>query len=187
MTKGAVMLLVLFITVLSAVSEAHRPGNRALAHGRRPGADPVAPTHLHFYFHDSSRGTPPTSVRVAGPAKPSLQTLFGAVYVMDDPLTERPELGSAAVGRAQGFYIGADQTAMGFLQVMNLVLTSGAYNGSSLTVLGRNFPLAEVREMPIVGGTGAFRFARGYAQARTYSMNTKTGDANVEYDVYVMH
>ncbi|KAI4997508.1 dirigent protein 22-like [Hordeum vulgare subsp. vulgare] len=186
MAKGVVVLLVLF-TALSAVSGAHRPGNRALAHGRRPGADPAAQTHLHFYFHDSSRGASPSAMRVAGPANEPLQTLFGAVYVMDDPLTEKPELGSAAVGRAQGVYIGADQTAMGFLQIMNLVLTSAPYNGSSLTVLGRNFPLAKVREMPIVGGTGAFRFARGYAQARTYSMNIKTGDANVEYDVYVMH
>ncbi|KAF7048080.1 hypothetical protein CFC21_056897 [Triticum aestivum] len=187
MAKGAVMLLVLFITVLSAVSEAHRPGNRALAHGRRPGADPLAPTHLHFYFHDSSTGASPSAMRVAGPKNVPLQTLFGAVYVMDDPLTVGPDPRSAAVGRAQGLYIGADQTSTGFLQAMNLVLTSGPYNGSSLTVLGRNNPYADVREMPITGGTGAFRFARGYAQARTYSMDLKTGDANVEYDVYVMH
>ncbi|KAI4963786.1 hypothetical protein ZWY2020_010499 [Hordeum vulgare] len=98
-------------------------------------------------------------MRVAGPANEPLQTLFGAVYVMADPLTEKPELGSAAVGRAQGLAHGARP----------------------------QLPARKVREMPIVGGTGAFRFARGYAQARTYSMNIKTSDANVEYDVYVMH
>ena len=44
-----------------------------------------------------------------------------------------------------------------------------------------------IREMPIVGGSGFFRFARGYAQARTHVYNAKTGDAVVEYNVYVLH
>jgi len=52
---------------------------------------------------------------------------------------------------------------------------------------GRNMVLSAVREMPIVGGSGAFRFARGYAQAKTYSFDVQTGDAAVEYNVYVLH
>ncbi|KAI4963787.1 dirigent protein 22-like [Hordeum vulgare subsp. vulgare] len=190
MAKGAMMLLVLF-TVLSAVTEAqlqHGPGHSTLARRHRQSADPEAPpTHLHFYFHDTVSGASPSAVRVAGPADPSSGTFFGMVTVMDDPLTEGPEPGSAAVGRAQGLYMGADQAELGFLQTMNLVLTSGPYNGSTLAVLGRNCPLTDVREMPVVGGTGAFRFARGYAQARTHWLDFMTGDATVEYDVYVMH
>ncbi|KAF7045349.1 hypothetical protein CFC21_054461 [Triticum aestivum] len=189
MAKGAVMLLVLF-TVLSAVSQAqlqHGPGHRTLSHGHRRSADRAAPTHLHFFFHDTVSGASPSAVRVVGPADPSSRTFFGMVNVMDDPLTEGPDPGSAAVGRAQGLYMGADQAELGFLQTMNLVLTSGPYNGSTLAVLGRNCPLTDVREMPVVGGTGAFRFARGYAQARTHWLDFKTGDATVEYDVYVMH
>ncbi|XWS56158.1 hypothetical protein CRYUN_Cryun09bG0062200 [Craigia yunnanensis] len=41
---------------------------------------------------------------------------------------------------------------------------------------------AQGMEMPIVGGSGVFRFARGYAQARTYS-NTQIHTI-VEYNVY---
>lgn len=44
-----------------------------------------------------------------------------------------------------------------------------------------------VREMPVVGGSGLFRFARGYAQAKTHSIDFKTGNAVVEYDVFVLH
>ncbi|KAG5043440.1 hypothetical protein JHK87_007355 [Glycine soja] len=50
---------------------------------------------------------------------------------------------------------------------------------------GRNMVLSAVREMPIVGGSGAFRFARGYAQAKTYSFDVQTGDAAVEYNAEV--
>ncbi|CAM0874683.1 unnamed protein product [Alopecurus aequalis] len=186
MAKGAVMLL-LFFMALAAVSSEAQHGHRGLARGHRRAADPDAPTHLHFFFHDTVSGKSPSAVRLADPVDPSSQTFFGMVNVMDDPLTEGPEPGSAAVGRAQGLYMATDQAQLGFLQAMNLVLTSGPYNGSTLAVLGRNCPLSHVREMPVIGGTGAFRFARGYAQARTHWLDFKTGDATVEYDVYVMH
>ncbi|EOY09569.1 Translation protein SH3-like family protein, putative [Theobroma cacao] len=39
-----------------------------------------------------------------------------------------------------------------------------------------------VRETPIVGGSGLFRFARGYAEARTHSREAKTRSC-----VYVFH
>jgi hypothetical protein len=187
MAKGAVMLLVLFMA-LAAFSEAQmQHGPRAFRRGHRRAADPDATTHLHFYFHDTVSGASPSAVSLVGPADPSSRSFFGMVSVMDDPLTEGPEPESAAVGRAQGLYMATDQAQLGFLQAMNLVLTSGPYNGSSLAVLGRNCPLTDVREMPVVGGTGAFRYVRGYAQARTHWFDLKTGDATVEYDVYVMH
>ncbi|CAI9100971.1 OLC1v1038169C1 [Oldenlandia corymbosa var. corymbosa] len=45
----------------------------------------------------------------------------------------------------------------------------------------------KVREMPVVGGSGVFRLARGYAQAKTVVFDLKSGDAIVEYNVYVFH
>ncbi|WOL04087.1 hypothetical protein Cni_G12808 [Canna indica] len=142
-------------------------------------------SHLHFYFHDIVSGRNATAVPVA---KPSTQTraLFGMITVMDDPLTEGPEPTSKPVGRAQGAYAVASLGELAFLQAMNMVFTEGKYNGSVLTVLGRNTPFHEVREMPVVGGSGLFRFARGYALAHTISLSS-SGDAVVEYNVYVMH
>nr|DAD22803.1 TPA_asm: hypothetical protein HUJ06_024266 [Nelumbo nucifera] len=40
----------------------------------------------------------------------------------------------------------------------------------SLRMVGRNPIVNEVREMPIVGGTRVFRFARGYCLAKKHSM-----------------
>ncbi|KMZ58297.1 hypothetical protein ZOSMA_78G00680 [Zostera marina] len=71
--------------------------------------------------------------------------------------------------------------------LMNLVFTGGEHKGSSLSMMGRNKVLDDVREMPVVGGTGKFRLARGYALAHSINIDTTTGNAVVEYNVYVMH
>ncbi|XP_019056320.1 PREDICTED: dirigent protein 22-like [Tarenaya hassleriana] len=145
-------------------------------------------THIKFYFHDIVSGRNPTAVRVAeADVTNASRTLFGDVMVMDDPLTILPDPASETVGYAQGMYVSASRTELSLLMVLNFAFKGGDFNGSSLSVLGRNAVFSGVREMPIVGGNGAFRFARGYAQAKTYSFDLKTGDAVVEYDVYVMH
>ncbi|GLT96226.1 hypothetical protein SLE2022_138680 [Rubroshorea leprosula] len=145
-------------------------------------------SHLHFYFHDILSGRNPTAVKVASaPVTNRSATVFGQVMMMDDPLTVGPELTSKLVGRAQGIYASASQTEVGFLMVLNFAFMEGKYNGSNLSILGRNAAFSAVREMPIVGGSGLFRFARGYAQARTHMLDFKTGDAVVEYNVYVFH
>ncbi|KAL6007768.1 hypothetical protein ACLOJK_033270 [Asimina triloba] len=142
-------------------------------------------THLHFYFHDIVSGPNPTAVRVVAP--PSATSTFGAVAIIDDPLTEGPDPKSKLIGRAQGLYALASQEEFGLLMVLNYVFVEGKYNGSTLSILGRNAILNKVREMPVLGGSGLFRFARGYAQARTHFFNMTSGDAIVEYNVYVIH
>nr|XP_023921791.1 dirigent protein 22-like [Quercus suber]POE98750.1 dirigent protein 21 [Quercus suber] len=143
-------------------------------------------THLHFYFHDTLDGTNPTAIRIAGAAGPSKRS-FGTTMMADDPLTEGPEASSKLVGRAQGIYALASQHDIGLLVVMNFAFLKGIYNGSALSILGRNPILDRVREMPIVGGSGVFRYARGYALAKTVQFNQKTGNAVVEYNVSVLH
>ncbi|XP_004153955.1 dirigent protein 22 [Cucumis sativus] len=145
-------------------------------------------SHLHFYFHDIVSGRNPTAlIVVPPPSSNASRTLFGAVVMTDDPLTERPEIGSKLLGKAQGFYAGASKTEFGLLMVMNFAFVEGKYNGSYLSILGRNTIMSAVREMPVVGGGGLFRFARGYALAKTHALNFSSGDAVVEYNVYVFH
>ncbi|CAK9169944.1 unnamed protein product [Ilex paraguariensis] len=145
-------------------------------------------SHLHFYFHDIVSGRNPTAVRIASAAMTNTSaTGFGAIVMMDDPLTVGPNLSSKLVGRAQGIYASAALEELGLLMVLNYAFVEGKYNGSSLSILGRNTALSSVREMPIVGGSGIFRFARGYAQAKTHWFDIKTGDAIVEYNVFVFH
>ncbi|KAF3442675.1 hypothetical protein FNV43_RR16592 [Rhamnella rubrinervis] len=144
-------------------------------------------SHLHFYFHDIVSGPNPTAIQVArAPTTNMSSTGFGAVAMIDDPLTVGPESSSKLVGRAQGLYAAASQSEACLLMVMDFVFMEGKYNGSTLSVLGRNAVFSDERDGHC-WGSGVFRFARGYAQAKTHTFNIKTGDAIVEYNVYVYH
>ena len=124
-------------------------------------------THLHFYVPDVFSGPNATEVRVAGPQLIKNSSNFGYTAMFDDPMTVGPEPSSKKIGSAQGLYGWASQTEAAFVTALNFVFTEGEFKGSTLSVLGRDAFFLEVREMPIVGGSGAFRFARGFAKEKT--------------------
>lgn len=147
-------------------------------------------TRMQFYMHDIVSGPTATAVRVAGRSNftspDPIKAMFGSVYVMDNPLTVTPDPNSTVIGRAQGIYaMSSQQDEFSLLMTLTYGFTSGPYNGSSFSVLGRNPVMSEVREMPIVGGTGIFRLARGYCLAKTSSMDQM--DAVIGYNVTLLH
>ncbi|KAG5035037.1 hypothetical protein JHK87_009947 [Glycine soja] len=139
-------------------------------------------TQLHFYFHNNKMGEHPTAMKIVEPPKVSISG-FGTIYMMDDPLTEGPSPTSKLVGRCQGIYAEASQHEPAILMVTNLFFTEGIYNGSTLSILGRNPMLQSVKEMPIVGGSGIFKYARGSSVLKTHVHDAKAGVAIVEYNV----
>ncbi|KAI7992333.1 Dirigent protein 19 [Camellia lanceoleosa] len=183
----SIILIFLAATTPSIGADHHhefegKPINRKLS-----GLKKEKLSHFRFYWHDILSGNNPTAVQVVPPASNTSATAFGLINMIDDPLTLAPNLTSKMVGRAQGFYASASQQDLGLLMVMNFAFSEGKYNGSTLTVLGRNSVFTPVREMPVIGGSGLFRYARGYVQAKTHTVDLTTGDACIEYNVYVMH
>ncbi|MED6163502.1 hypothetical protein PIB30_080539 [Stylosanthes scabra] len=143
---------------------------------------------LEFYWQDIVGGSNATAINVVQPlAKWAQTTLFGEIRVLDNPLTSEPSLSSKVLGRVQGIYVGESQTEPVLFMAGTLVFYEGRFNGSTIHIIARNVVLDKVRENTIVGGTGVFRFAKGYAEARTVTYNAKTGDSTVQYDVYVYH
>ncbi|KAI3706534.1 hypothetical protein L6452_24341 [Arctium lappa] len=184
--KTAIIFAVLFISFLVTV-ESHQ-FSRKLSQ-RSLGLRKEKLSHFRFYFHDIVSGPNATAIRIVEATRTNrtATTGFGDITMIDNPLTIGPERTSRLVGRAQGMYTSASLNEMGLLMVMNYVFVEGKYNGSTLSIMGRNPVMSPVREMPIVGGSGLFRFSRGYAQASTHSFNMSNGDAVVEFNVYVLH
>uniref|UniRef100_A0A0D9XPN5 Dirigent protein n=1 Tax=Leersia perrieri TaxID=77586 RepID=A0A0D9XPN5_9ORYZ len=149
--------------------------------------DAAGLTKFKLYWHDVLAGSSPTAIRVAqAPSTNASSTFFGAVVAIDDPLTSGPSRASSTeLGRAQGSYTFADQKTFGLLMNMNFVFTAGDNKGSTLTIVGRNEVLSAVREMSIVGGSGKFRMAKGYVEARTIDSGNTSGETVVEYTVFM--
>ncbi|XP_021900453.1 dirigent protein 23-like [Carica papaya] len=190
MARLAPTRVILMIICLLASVPWWAHGSHAVSWAKKTSLEPKKKTvtNLQFYFHDILSGQNPTAIRVAQAAGTDKSpTLFGVVMMADDPLTETPDPKSKLLGRAQGIYASAGQEELGLLMAMNFGFYDGKYNGSSISILGKNNAVHPVREMPIVGGTGIFRLARGYAVAKTYWFDAKTGDAIVGYNVTVIH
>ncbi|XP_057956711.1 dirigent protein 19-like [Malania oleifera] len=142
---------------------------------------------FEFYWHDIVSGLNRTSMTVVHPASNATATRFGLVNMIDNPLTVGPGPKSKLIGRAQGFYALASQEQVELLMAMNFVFVEGKYCNSTITVLGRNPVFDTEREMPVIGGSGLFRFARGYVKLKTHDFNPTTRDVVVKYIVRVLH
>ncbi|KAK8951352.1 Disease resistance response protein 206 [Platanthera zijinensis] len=146
-------------------------------------------THLRLYVHLAFSGVNATTVKVVqGPTNKSLG--FGDMLVADNPITEDIDLSSKLIGREQGFTVGVsrdpDFSKTIFLLTINLAFTEGEHNGSTITLSGRDTIFNVERELPVLGGTGAFRLARGYSFWTIVSLNF-TGNTTIEGDIHVFH
>ncbi|CAL0320650.1 unnamed protein product [Lupinus luteus] len=108
------------------------------------------------------------------PAGFTIQKLmFGSVTVIDDQLTEEHELGSAVIGRAQGFYLASslDGTSQSIVLTVLLHGADGEHHDhvveDTISLFGVHRTASHESEVAIIGGTGKYENARGYAALDT--------------------
>ncbi|KAG6413501.1 hypothetical protein SASPL_126214 [Salvia splendens] len=141
---------------------------------------------FNVYVQDIRGGPSPTVYTVAEASiTANSPTSFGVIHVVDNLVTAGPDINSAAVGRAQGLATFADLHTVAASENINFVFTAGEFNGSTISTTGRNPVTNLERELTVVGGTGAFRFARGYAITSTYSDDTAADSSVLQYTFYV--
>ncbi|KAL4572889.1 hypothetical protein LXL04_019677 [Taraxacum kok-saghyz] len=175
MVKPMVMVFLLFILTTGTRGQTANDVNWA----KRVDTGSQVVTTMQFYFHDTLSGSNPSAIQVAQPQSSSRSLGgFGSLMMVDDPLTEGPDKNSKLIGHARGMYGQAAQNELGLIMVLSYCFTDGIYKDSTFSLLSLNLAMQTVREMTIVGGTGLFRLARGYALAQTYSINS-SGDAVV--------
>ncbi|KAK3163930.1 hypothetical protein QOZ80_1AG0010340 [Eleusine coracana subsp. coracana] len=89
--------------------------------------------------------------------------LFGTMTVVDDELTEAPALGSAAVGRAQGFYIASSEEGVSQTVAVTAMFKEGGF-ADTISFFGVHRTADSESHLAIVGGTGKFVGAKGFAK-----------------------
>ncbi|KAK6141172.1 hypothetical protein DH2020_025090 [Rehmannia glutinosa] len=121
-------------------------------------------TKMTLYFQDYSGGPNATVIEITGQPNGLLSfAKFGAIFCTDDPITEEFDESSAQIARAQD------------------------YKGSTLEVQGSSAQFERVREVAVVGGTGKFRLARGYATFETIHYDHALHYAVIQCNVTVLH
>eukprot|EP00246_Nothoceros_aenigmaticus_P008084 TRINITY_DN2256_c0_g3_i1.p1 TRINITY_DN2256_c0_g3~~TRINITY_DN2256_c0_g3_i1.p1 ORF type:complete len:193 (-),score=14.61 TRINITY_DN2256_c0_g3_i1:569-1147(-) len=146
-SRSASSTLFLLVTVLLLVQEA-----TAFRH------------ILGFYLHFTNSKSVLSRV-VDGGEDPSP---FGQGVVFDYPMTQMAGITTTALGVARGFSVhsSTDSSDDSSQEVATLSFTKySQYSGSTLSVSGIWYSKTSdgIRELPVVGGTGFFRFASGYA------------------------
>ncbi|KAH9323279.1 hypothetical protein KI387_017918, partial [Taxus chinensis] len=123
-----------------------------------------------FYVQETATGPNATVTTVAGVNGTSSNLSgFGSVFVIDDPVTQGSDNTSKILGRLQGLEGNSGRYGgPNYHMVSSIIFENGA---GSLEIHGTiRTPLA-VRELAVVGGTGQFRYARGYVLVEVVSFD----------------
>ncbi|XP_057796769.1 dirigent protein 22-like [Salvia miltiorrhiza] len=145
-------------------------------------------TKMSFYYHDYAGGPNATTIEARGPSTEPLSFIrFGASFVTDDPITEEIEEGSTLIARGRGTYVISALDGTHAQVVMSIVFINGEYKGSTLEIQGSYAQFERLNEAAVVGGTGIFRLARGYATYEVLSYDSVSGYSVTQSNMTVLH
>ncbi|XP_022747406.1 dirigent protein 9-like [Durio zibethinus] len=125
----------------------------------------------------------------------SLQRLmFGSITVIDDELTEAHELGSAVLGKAQGFYLASSLDGTSQTIALTVLLHGGEHGHEledAISFFGVHRTVSQESQVAVVGGTGKYENARGYATVETLHQEdqhiTDGVDTILHFNVYLTY
>ncbi|CAN8285515.1 unnamed protein product [Cochlearia groenlandica] len=108
------------------------------------------------------------------PSGSALQMLmFGTMTVIDDELTEGHELGSGLLGKAQGYYVASAVDGTSQTMAFTAMFESGGYE-DSISLFGVHRTAVSESHLGVMGGTGKYVNARGFAIVKTFTGSSGT-------------
>lgn len=130
------------------------------------------PTNSHTQTLDMS------GIGFSFPAIATLQELeFGTVTVINEELFEVLEFGSPAFGKAEGIYVASSEDGNSHMMAMTTFFAKGGFT-DGLRFFGLRHTDASEFHIAIIGGTGKYHGANGYATVKAVS--TVASNTNVE-------
>ncbi|XP_010470056.1 PREDICTED: dirigent protein 10-like [Camelina sativa] len=109
------------------------------------------------------------------PSGSALQMLmFGTMTVIDDELTEGHELGSGLLGKAQGYYVASAVDGTSQTLAFTAMFESGGYE-DSISFFGVLRTAVSESHLGVMGGTGKYVNARGFAIVKTFTGSSGSG------------
>ncbi|XP_050367674.1 dirigent protein 25-like [Argentina anserina] len=139
-------------------------------------------------FIGGNNGFPVLNGAQLQPGQSLQKLMFGTLTVFDDELTEGHELGSGLLGKAQGFYVASSIDGSSQTIAFTAMFESGGY-ADSLTFFGVHRMAASESHLAVMGGTGKYLNAKGYALVKTMNgvnqQNTDGVDTVLQCTVYL--
>ena len=121
--------------------------------------------HLTLYTHETFNKT--AFFTVKGITNPKFITKtpnpfgsFGSMFAFNDPITEKPNPTSKVIGYMEGSAVSSNFKGDQATCICRTTLNLKGYKGEIISVGTAYFSRAS--ELPIIGGSGDFRFVQGY-------------------------
>ncbi|CAM6086401.1 unnamed protein product [Calypogeia fissa] len=132
-------------------------------------------TRFRFFLHDNVLTVNSSADAVISPLLSApANSFYGAFFDFDDSMTLLPDPSSEEIGRGRGMYLCAAKDTKGagveYVWTAQFNEASGHGDGTTLSFQGFYRYAEPVSEISIVGGTGMFKMARGWAVITTYSV-----------------
>ncbi|KAK4279462.1 hypothetical protein QN277_011243 [Acacia crassicarpa] len=120
--------------------------------------------------------------------------MFGSVTVIDDQLTEAHELDSTVIGKAEGFYLASSLDGTSQTLVLTIILHSDEQHHGvedTISIFGVHRTASPGSEIAVIGGTGKYENAMGYAVLETLpkvDQHTTDGvDTIMQFNMYLTY
>ncbi|OIW05774.1 hypothetical protein TanjilG_23560 [Lupinus angustifolius] len=100
--------------------------------------------------------------------------LFGRITVIDDEITQGREFGSEVIGKAQGFHLGSSLDGNSQTMAFTTIFGNEEHeeeDAISFFGVHHTVELAHESFIAVVGGTGKYENARGYAKLETLHLS----------------
>ncbi|KAL8218208.1 hypothetical protein R6Q57_021581 [Mikania cordata] len=96
------------------------------------------------------------------------QLMFGSITVIDNEITEGHELGTGVLGRGQGFYLSSSLDGSSHTFALTTLFHGNDHEvDDTISFFGVHRTASEISHIAVIGGTGKYEEAKGYATIET--------------------